>query len=54
MKIIVCLIAGVSIGYLLMRLLSQLVGWAPAWPIFALAACALGFASYETERRSGK
>jgi len=51
MKIIVCLVAGVAIGYLLLRLLSQTLGWASAWPVFAVAAAALATVSFLIERR---
>lgn len=51
MKITVCLVAGVAIGYLLLRLLSQTIGWASAWPIFAVVAAALATVSFLLERR---
>ena len=51
MKVIVCLVAGVAIGYLSLRLLSQTIGWASAWPVFAAAAAGLVTVSFLIERR---
>lgn len=54
MKFIVCLICGVLIGYLLLRLLADTVGFPAAWPIFGAAVVALGVVSFMWERRSNR